>query len=211
MARTVRDAKLETRTARNSLAIKREPHWKGISQGAHIGYRRGKRGGTWIARYLKAEGGYTFNSIGIADDVQDPDGAKVLSFDQAQAVARNWFQEQACWSSVGDGQGGAAFGLSFASASFTTVGTFDDPDVNRDGFADLIVGAPNFDTPNVNAGKAYAFYGSASGLPGIEDWYPSYKDALRARIRSRSTPLRRIRQDGRPETHPLPSSPRICP
>ena len=41
-------------------------------------------------------------------------------------------------------------------------------DVNADGFADIIIGAPflNGDT----AGRAYAFYGSASGLPAAASW-----------------------------------------
>jgi hypothetical protein len=46
-ARKVRDANLETRTARLRLAIRAEPYWRTIDPGAHLGYYRGKRGGTW--------------------------------------------------------------------------------------------------------------------------------------------------------------------
>ncbi len=36
-------------------------------------------------------------------------------------------------------------------------------DVNKDGFADVFVGAPFYDNPNGNAGKVYFYYGSAQG------------------------------------------------
>jgi hypothetical protein len=40
MARTVRDAKLETRTARLRLPIRSEPYWRGLEKGFALGYRR---------------------------------------------------------------------------------------------------------------------------------------------------------------------------
>ena len=84
MARTVKDAALDTRTSRLKLKRRREPHWKGISQGAHIGYRKGKNGGSWIARQYGEGGKYRYHKIGSADDIQDADGAKIFSFDQAR-------------------------------------------------------------------------------------------------------------------------------
>ena len=58
MPRTVRDARLATRTARLKLPAQHEPHWKAIDGGQHIGYRRGARKSSWIARYRTAEGRY---------------------------------------------------------------------------------------------------------------------------------------------------------
>ncbi|MDF1556107.1 MAG: FG-GAP-like repeat-containing protein, partial [Deferrisomatales bacterium] len=57
------------------------------------------------------------------------------------------------------GQAGAQLGLSVAAAG----------DVNGDGFGDVLVGAPRWDTsdkfgPVPDAGRAYVFHGSASGL-----------------------------------------------
>ena len=49
----------------------------------------------------------------------------------------------------------ADFGVSVASAG----------DVNGDGFADVIVGAPSFDSGQDNEGAAFIFLGSASGVP----------------------------------------------
>jgi len=43
-------------------------------------------------------------------------------------------------------------------------------DVNGDGFADLVTGAYSYDTPDVNAGRAMVFYGSAPGFSGEPEW-----------------------------------------
>ena len=53
MARTVRDANLETRTARLRLPIRSEPYWRGLERGFALGYRRRGKGGTWLARRLR--------------------------------------------------------------------------------------------------------------------------------------------------------------
>lgn len=93
MARTVRDKKLETRAARRTLELQREPHWKSIDLGFHIGYRKHKDGGgSWIARARLEDRKYKYNQLGKADDIQDADGTSVLSFSQAQEQARNWYE-----------------------------------------------------------------------------------------------------------------------
>ncbi|MFN2370803.1 MAG: FG-GAP-like repeat-containing protein [Candidatus Krumholzibacteriia bacterium] len=58
------------------------------------------------------------------------------------------------------GQTGSDLGASVASAG----------DVNGDGFADIIVGAPNYDRGTTDEGAALVFHGSAAGLPGDPDW-----------------------------------------
>src|SRR3984957_6635850 len=50
-------SRLETRTARLRLSMRGEPYWRTIDPGAHIGYYRGRRGGTWVAR-LYQDGRY---------------------------------------------------------------------------------------------------------------------------------------------------------
>src|SRR5262245_46239807 len=95
MARTVRDENLQTRTARNKLAMRKRVYWRTIDQGRHIGYYKGERGGTWIARRFVGKGRYEEKRLGIADDTQDPNGADVLSFAQAQEAARAWFTGRA--------------------------------------------------------------------------------------------------------------------
>jgi integrase len=91
LARTLQDAKLDTRAARLRLKKRREPYWRSISEGLAVGYRKGVKGGTWIARHYSTEHGRRYHSIGTADDIADADGAHVLSFAQAQEVARKWF------------------------------------------------------------------------------------------------------------------------
>ena len=60
-------------------------------------------------------------------------------------------------------QPGAYFGVSVASAG----------DVNGDGYSDVIVGAYAFDDgPNANEGRAYVYYGSASGLSSLPNSTP---------------------------------------
>jgi integrase len=95
MARTLHDAKLDTRASRQRLRRRREPYWRSISGGLAVGYRKGIKGGTWIARHYSAEHGRRYQSIGTADDVADADGAHVLSFAQAQEAARKWFADLA--------------------------------------------------------------------------------------------------------------------
>ena len=91
MARTVRDAKTDTRTARHRLLARREPYWTWIAPGRALGYRKGVKGGFWIAKYRDASGKRSCNALGAADDVLEPDGRELLSFSQAQAKARDWF------------------------------------------------------------------------------------------------------------------------
>ena len=95
MARTLRDAKLDTRAARLRLTARREPHWRSLSEGLSIGYRRAKKGGTWIARHYSADLGRRYHALEASDDVADADGVHVLSFAQAQEKAREWFADLA--------------------------------------------------------------------------------------------------------------------
>jgi hypothetical protein len=61
---------------------------------------------------------------------------------------------------VGSSSVASGFGHSVASAG----------DVNGDGFADVVVGAPWFDGGQFFEGKAFAYHGSASGLSAAPNW-----------------------------------------
>ena len=93
MARTVRDAKLETRTARTGLKPSGKPYWRALDEGLHVGHRKGVRGGKWVMRRYIGQQSYAVETIGTADDKIDADGAAVLSYAQAQALARQRFIE----------------------------------------------------------------------------------------------------------------------
>jgi integrase len=90
MARRIREEKLDTRSARLKLRQRREPYWASMSGGLALGYRKGKTGGTWIAKHYSAAAGRRYHAIGPADDILDADGRRVLNFGQAQANAREW-------------------------------------------------------------------------------------------------------------------------
>src|SRR5439155_17283142 len=64
------------------------------------------------------------------------------------------------WMSAPTGQASAYFGYSVATAG----------DVNGDGYADVMVGAYNCDAAVTGEGRAYVYYGSASGLPTTPSW-----------------------------------------
>jgi hypothetical protein len=55
-----------------------------------------------------------------------------------------------------------------ADARFSTVGTAGD--VNGDGYADVIVGAPLYDNGQFREGRAFAYHGSDSGLSATPAW-----------------------------------------
>jgi hypothetical protein len=65
----------------------------------------------------------------------------------------------ASWTGEGN-QTSARFGSSVASAG----------DVNGDGYADVIVGARDFDNDQTDEGRAFVFHGSASGLTAAVAW-----------------------------------------
>jgi integrase len=89
MARTVRNAKIDTRSARAKLPAKKSAYWVSISRGFAVGYRKGAKGGMWLAKVVDGE----FRreaTLGPADDALDADGARVLDYAEAQAKARGW-------------------------------------------------------------------------------------------------------------------------
>ena len=89
MARTVTSKELGSRTARRAIPIGTVA-WVPLSQGRALGYRKGTRGGVWLARY-KIEGFRKEEKLALADDILDAEGARVLDFAHAQEKARTWF------------------------------------------------------------------------------------------------------------------------
>lgn len=97
MGRTKRDSRIENRSGRHKLDAQREPYWTTLEPRRALGYRRGVKGaGTWIARLYCPEAApkQRQKALGVADDLSDADGVEILSFAQAQAVARKWFEAE---------------------------------------------------------------------------------------------------------------------
>ena len=94
MARTVAEVRLQARTARARLKPNHHPYWRSISHGRHLGYYRGKRTGTWVARCRAPdERDYVTRPLGPADDMVEADGETVLSCKQALDAAIEWFRK----------------------------------------------------------------------------------------------------------------------
>jgi len=100
--------------------------------------------------------GYADVVVGAShyDNGQQDEGRAYVYLGSAAglAVAPGWIAES--------DQAEARFGWSVASAG----------DVNGDGYADVIVGAYQFDNVQTNEGRAYVYLGSASGLATAPAW-----------------------------------------
>jgi hypothetical protein len=58
-------------------------HWRGISKGLALGYRRGRSSATWTVRRVVGLDQYEARAIGQADDSRDVNGDDVLDYYQA--------------------------------------------------------------------------------------------------------------------------------
>jgi hypothetical protein len=90
LARTVRNPKLDTRSARAKLAMRDSLYWVSLAPGCTLGYRKGPKGGVWLAKIVH-DGLRQQTTLGPADDALDPDGVLAISYADAQTRAREWF------------------------------------------------------------------------------------------------------------------------
>jgi integrase len=83
----IRDAKLETPTARGKLSPRRKPYWVRVAPTVWLGYRAAKRKpGTWS---VGGDARRWIRVFGYADDVEKADGKTILDFWQAQTHAKS--------------------------------------------------------------------------------------------------------------------------
>ncbi len=130
----------------------------------------------WVVESDKASA-YFGSSVASAGDVNDDGyddviiGAESYTNDQyAEGRAYVYLGSASglavipAWTAEGDqgmtGAGGAKFGNSVAGAG----------DVNGDGYADVIVGAPLYENGEEREGRAYVYLGSATGLATSPAW-----------------------------------------
>jgi len=102
--------------------------------------------------------GYADVIIGAPDydDGQADEGAAFVYYGSASGPTSG----TADWTATGD-QAGAHFGTAVSTAG----------DVDGDGYADVIVGAPDYDDGQTNEGAAFVYLGSGGGLTsGTADW-----------------------------------------
>jgi menaquinone-dependent protoporphyrinogen IX oxidase len=147
-----------------------------ISQGAAFLYQ-GSASGLETVPSWTAEGSRALalfgNDVASAGDVNGDGYDDVIVGAPGYYDRFDWFEG---WSFV---YHGSASGLS-ASANWTAEGNqrgakFGDAvhtagDVNGDGYADVIVGAPGYDHGQQNEGRAFVYHGSAAGLSTTIAW-----------------------------------------
>ena len=83
---------LGSRASRARLPIQARPFFTHIQDGLSLGYRRGKRGGSFVARAYDTEHGYRYAPLGKSNDLIESVG---MSFQQAQDAARVWYGQLA--------------------------------------------------------------------------------------------------------------------
>ena len=91
MVGLVQHANLTSPSARRRLERGRQPHWHALVRGrVHLGYQRWPedRAGRWVLRRYIRRNKYRVVELGTADDAMPADGQQVLSFAQAEAMAR---------------------------------------------------------------------------------------------------------------------------
>lgn len=110
---------------------------------------------------------YFGTSVGTAGDVDNDSYADIIvgALDYSNGQSREgrayvYYGPDLTlfWTAEGD-QADASFGASVGSAG----------DVNKDGYADVIIGAPNYVVSATSIGRVFVYYGSASGL-GTAHW-----------------------------------------
>jgi hypothetical protein len=53
MPLTVRNPKLDTRSARAKLPMRNSIYWVSLAPGCALGYRKGLKGGAWLAKLVR--------------------------------------------------------------------------------------------------------------------------------------------------------------
>jgi FG-GAP repeat len=141
----------------NGLAV--NPSW----------FAEGNQSGAWFGRSVATAGdvnadGYDDVVVGAPtyDNGQQDEGQAYLFLGSATGLSPT-----ASWITEGN-QKQAWYGRAVASAG----------DVNGDGYADLIIGAPNYDPGQVDGGKVFVYLGSPTGPATAPDWTASLNQTL---------------------------------
>src|SRR5262249_31782614 len=95
----------------------------------------------------------------LYDNGQTDEGSAFLWLGAASGLGANGNPTNADWSAESD-LAGAEFGSAGAPAG----------DVEGDGYADVVIGAPALTNGDRNEGRAYVFSGSSTGLSATPSW-----------------------------------------
>jgi integrase len=79
-----RSTRLETRTARLRLKVRQKPHdYILVTPGIRLGYRRNRGCGRWVMKGSDGHGHEWIKNVGWADDYEEPDNTRILSYWEA--------------------------------------------------------------------------------------------------------------------------------
>jgi len=84
---------INSQTKRNRLVPRNEPYWHEVSRGKHVGYRKGKRGGAWVAKFTVTGRGREIKRLGR--------DSEIASYAEALEAANRWFSGLGGGSRVG--------------------------------------------------------------------------------------------------------------
>ena len=96
---------IHTRQHRKQLEIRAKPYFVRISDGLHLGYRKGKSISRWVVRTYQS-GNYRLRTLSgvIPDDHQPADGTTILSFQQIVSQIMSEHQKKLSCSFCGKGR-----------------------------------------------------------------------------------------------------------
>jgi integrase len=84
----LRKFSFESASARSKLKPQKKPYRHRLGPGRWLAYRRNEGPGTWSGIGVDARGKEWLKKIGVADDYEPADGARILTFAQAIDIAR---------------------------------------------------------------------------------------------------------------------------
>jgi hypothetical protein len=146
--------------------------WYGSENGLNNGANGNPTNAPWMVEGNNSEA-YLGQSVSTAGDVngdgyadvivgapqysngQSDEGAAYLYLGSVGGLLDTWDNEDE------SNQAGAWFGYSVATAG----------DVNGDGYADVVVGAPNYTNDQTGEGRAWVWFGSHDGISTLNDWW----------------------------------------
>ena len=89
MARKARNSTLESRTARLKLALRNKPYpGPSLGRGIKLTYRRCAHNGRWVLKASDGHGAYWTKAFAEADDFDESNGKSIVSFFEAQDIAK---------------------------------------------------------------------------------------------------------------------------
>lgn len=78
-------SKIDTKSKRDRLKVRREPYWDKLQSGGYLGFRRTDNEGNWNARFRDEHGKQNYKSLTL------PPHLPINLYDTAASEARKWF------------------------------------------------------------------------------------------------------------------------